>query len=402
MRWLAALWLVLAGTLAGAQEFSGLARVDDGASTLTDARGGARLELALSQGVPFRVFTLSGPDRLILDFREVDWTGFDEAAFNESARISAVRTGSFRPGWSRLVADLSEPMLPRDVALERTDPGARLSLTLRPARRAAFDAAAGAPHDPRWDLPEPRGIAAPRDGGPLRVLIDPGHGGIDPGAIVEDVQEADLMLRLAREVKEALLRSDAFAQGVEVHLTRETDVFVSLERRVAIAHEIGADLFLSLHADKLAQGVARGATVYTLSETASDAASAALAERHDREDLLAGIDLTGKDDVVAGVLFDIARLDNTPRSQALAAAVAAGIENATGAVNKHPIKQAGFSVLKAADIPSILVEAGFLSTEADLRNLTDPIWRAGFAAGVRDGIAAWAAEDAALAPLRRK
>lgn len=231
----------------------------------------------------------------------------------------------------------------------------------------------------------------------MRVVLDPGHGGIDPGAEAGDVNEARLMLTFARELREVLLRAD-----FEVVLTREADVFVSLERRIAIAHQVEADLFISLHADSLASGMAHGATVYTLSDSASDAASAALAERHNRADLLAGLDLTGTDDVVADVLMDLARLETQPRADALARAMVGGIRAATGHVNRRPLRSAGFSVLKAADIPSVLLEAGFLSTPEDLKNLKDPAWRTRLAEGVRDGLLAWAEEDAAQAALRRR
>ena len=169
-----------------------------------------------------------------------------------------------------------------------------------------------------------------------------------------------------------------------------------------LAHQRGADVFISLHADALAQGVAHGARIFTLSDEASDAASAALAERHDRLDILSGIDLNGADDVVTDVLLDLARLETAPRARALAKSVLAGIENATGDLYKLPLQQAAFSVLKAADIPSILVEAGFLSTDQDLDNLVDPLWRAGFIAGLRDGLAAWVISDRAEAVLRRR
>jgi len=405
-RALALAWLLaVPGTSSAQQEFSALARIDPAQSRAQEMRGGGvEITLALSQGVPWRVFTLSDPDRLVLDFREVDWRGADPALFERPGALGAVRFGAFRPGWSRMVADLARPLAvdKAGLALDRQTGAARLTLRLAPVDEAAFDAAAGAPRDPRWDLPEPASVPPGRsvqDGArPLVVVLDPGHGGIDPGAQVGEVNEADLMLRLARDVREALLR----AGGFEVVMTREADVFVSLDRRVAIAHQAEADLFISLHADSLAAGFARGATVYTLSDSASDEASAALAERHNRADLLAGLDLTGTDDVVADVLMDLARLDTAPRSDKLAAALVSGIENAVGRVNSRPLRSAGFSVLKAADIPSVLVEAGFLSTPQDLKNLTDPAWRAGMAAGLRDGIQAWALSDAAEAPLRRR
>mgnify|MGYP003388068526 FL=1 len=388
---------------AQAQNFSALARIDSATSAITNAgNDNVLVALQLSQGVPFRVFTLSRPDRLVIDFREVDWTGLDSRTLLQSHKIVGVRFGGYRPGWSRLVAQMGQPMAVADVAMTiapETE-AANLSLLLRPASRAVYDAAAGALFDPRWDLP-PDTLDPPRRDKASRrlvVMLDPGHGGIDPGAENRGIKEADLMLLLARELKDTLLRTGDY----DVLLTREADVFVSLEDRVRLAHQRGADVFISLHADALAHGVAHGARIFTLSDAASDAASAALAERHDRLDILSGIDLNGADDVVTDVLLDLARLETAPRARALAQSVLAGIENATGDLYKLPLQQAAFSVLKAADIPSILVEAGFLSTDQDLDNLIDPLWRAGFIAGLRDGLAAWVISDRAEATLRRR
>lgn len=382
-----------------AQDLGVLARFQDGA--FEDRWGGAKLRLEVSQGVPWRVFTLTGPNRLVMDFREVVWGDVDPQTLVDSDRIGAVRVGGYRPGWSRLVAELSEPMTiaTAELVTDPTTSVATISVILNSVDQAAFDNAAGAPRDAGWDLPEPARIAAlpPRDPNRLRIVIDPGHGGIDPGAERAGIREADLMLTFGRELQEVLRR----AGGFDAILTREGDYFVSLEARVALARDAGADVFISLHADALAEGEARGAAVYTLSDDATDAASAALAERHNRDDLLAGIDLSQSDDRVANVLMSLARLDNAPRSDALARHMLDGIRNAVGRVHKRPLRSAGFSVLKAADIPSVLLEVGFLSTDEDLRNLSDPIWRQGMAAGIRDGLMAWRAEDAALAPLRR-
>jgi N-acetylmuramoyl-L-alanine amidase len=284
----------------------------------------------------------------------------------------------------------------------RIDPDggtAQLALRLERSDEAQFLSSAGVPTMARPGVASsgPALRATERDNGPLRIVLDPGHGGIDPGAQQSGIREADLMLRFAIELRDVLRRA-----GYEVTLTRQDDSFVSLERRVAIAQEVQADLFVSLHADSLNAGTASGASVYTLAEDAANAASDALVERHERDGLLSGLDLSGTDDRVAGVLMQIARLDNTPRSQALARNVVDGIRNALGDVHKRPLQQAGFSVLKAADIPSILIELGFLSTDADLDRLQDDAWRAGMAAGIRDGIAAWALEDEALRPLRRQ
>ena len=383
-----------------AQDAAGLARFLDG--RIEDRRfGGTEVALSLSQGVPWRVFTLTDPERLVLDFSEVNWTGADAAQIDQSDQVTSLRMGLFRPGWSRMVIALAEPMAIDTAELQvgADTAGAELRLILSRTDAESFAATAGLPADPAWVQLRPQARRAVKpEGGPLVIVLDPGHGGIDPGAQRDGVNEADLMLRFALELREVLVRAGDY----RVLLTREEDRFVSLEGRIKFAHGNGADLFISLHADALAAGVAHGAAVYTLSEEASDAASAALAERHDRDDLLAGLDLSGSDDRVAQILMDLARLDNTPRSQALAGHLVEGIRASLGHVHKDPLREAAFSVLKSADVPSVLIELGFLSTEEDLRNLQDPGWRAGMAAGIRDGIARWLLEDEALARLRRQ
>lgn len=378
--------VVLAGPTLS-QELGALARFEKGA--VQDRWGGSELRLEISQGVPWRLFMLSNPNRLVMDFREVQWGNADTAALDNSDRIAGIRIGGYRPGWSRLVADLSEPLIVESAELvtDTSDGSATITVLLEPVDQASFDLTAGAPRDPRWDLPAAAIVNAvpSRDPDRVSVVLDPGHGGIDPGAERDGITEADLMLTFGLELQDVLRR----AGGFDVRLTRDGDYFVSLEARVAAARNAGADVFISLHADALAEGEARGAAVYVLSDEASDAASAALAERHNRDDLL------------ANVLMSLARLDNAPRSEALAKHMLDGIRNAVGRVHKRPLRSAGFSVLKAADIPSVLLEVGFLSTAEDLKNLSDPIWRQGMAAGIRDGLIAWRDEDRALAPLRR-
>ncbi len=385
-----------------AQDLTAIARVDPAASAIRDGwRGTTQITLALSQGVPFRVFTLADPPRLVVDFREADWSGVTaDALLAETDGVVAARFGAFQPGWSRLVADLAEPLLPDDIAMP-VDPvtgRAELSITLRPARAEDFAAAAGAPANALW----PRGPALP-DAAPAGddrfvVVIDPGHGGIDPGAERDGVTEKDLMLTIARSLRDTLVRSGL----ADVVLTRDEDIFVSLERRVALAHRAGADVFVSLHADILSQGGAQGATVYTLSDAASDSATEQLAARHNRADIIAGADLTGSDDQVAGILLDLARQETEPRSLALANSLVAGMKAAGGPMNSRPLRRAGFSVLKSADIPSILVEVGFLSSERDLNNLRDPVWRAVAVAAMADAILAWRDRDEARRALVRQ
>lgn len=397
---IAAPFVTIGASSVVAQDASAVARFQAGGFDDT-TWGKTRFDMDLSQGVPWRVFTLTNPNRLVFDFKEVDFTGADAGEMDNSSRINAVRLGPLQPGWSRLIAELDVPLGidSSSLAIDPNSGTAKLSLNLSKVDQPTFAASADLPISAGWALPDAADVAQiSKDvGGPLVVVLDPGHGGIDPGAEKAGVSESELMLQFARGLRDVLVR----AGGYQVYMTRDSDHFVSLEGRVSVAHRMNADLFVSLHADALAKGQASGAAIYTLAEEASDAASAALAERHDRTDLLIGLDLSQSDDQVAQVLLDLARQDNGPRSKAAAEHVLAGIKNAVGKVHKHPLREAGFSVLKSADIPSILIELGFLSTQTDLNNLQDPVWRAAMAAGIRDGITAWALEDAALARLRR-
>lgn len=381
-----------------ADELSARARIDPAVSSITAVEAGIKVDLSLSQPVAWRAFTLADPPRLVIDFREVDWSGTRPEALLATGLVRQARAGTFRPGWSRLVLELSGRFTLTSAVME-TDAaggGARLDLRLDPAGEATFRAASGAPQDPVWTVRIPPAPAPQRDG-PLTVVLDPGHGGLDPGAEGAGVTEAELMLIFARELKEELVRA-----GFGVVLTRSEDVFVPLDARISRARAAGADVFLSLHADAVPEGRAIGATVYTLSETATDEASAALAERHDRADLLAGVDLSGHDDVIADVLMDIARIDTAPRSAALADAIVAGLDASVGGLHKRPRLEAGFSVLRAPDIPSVLVELGFISSPEDRDRLSSAEWRRRAAQGIAGAISDWHGADAARASLLRQ
>ena len=398
----AALWAAFS-VCAAAQALSGIARLDADASAIEkDWRGRTSVELHLSQGVPFRVFTLDTPARLVLDFREVDWSGVQaQALLADDSGVSALRFGKFQPGWSRLVADLDGPLLPQEVAMivDEITGRATLRLLLSPVSQDVFVAGSGLPADVVWpEQPTPE-IMAPVADNRFVIVIDPGHGGIDPGAERDGLSEKELMLDMAFGLREVLLRTGG--DDLDVVLTREDDVFVALETRVALAHQAGADLFVSLHADALSQGGAQGATVYLLSEEASDTASAHLAARHNRADIIAGADLTGSDDEVTGLLLDLARQETEPRSEALAQAVITHLSDAGGPMNSRPLRRAGFSVLKSADIPSVLIEVGFLSSARDLENLRDPAWRETITAALARALLDWRVSDSAMRALVR-
>jgi N-acetylmuramoyl-L-alanine amidase len=374
-----------------AEELSALARVDPLRSALVATGKGLELRLALSQPIPWRVRMLDNPPRLVIDTREVDWSGAEVLAMVRPAL--AMRAGSFRPGWSRLVLELDGPYRLARAEMT-TGPTVRIDIALEKTDAESFQREAARPDLPEWGLPDAAELAPPmtEGTGPIVVVLDPGHGGIDPGAERDGQSEAALMLTFARELKETLLRDGRF----QVVMTRDEDVFVPLETRTSIARDAGANLFLSLHADALTEGDAQGATIYTLADEASDAASAALAERHDRDDLLAGVDLTDQDDVVAEVLMDMARVETQPRTDRLAKAVVGAIKAAEIRMHRRPHQQGGFSVLKSPDIPSALLEVGFLSSDRDFKRLSDPAWRANLAQAVVQGIIAWSVEDAAL------
>ncbi|SIT84986.1 N-acetylmuramoyl-L-alanine amidase [Pontibaca methylaminivorans] len=375
-------------------------------SGIADLRGGgAEFDLVLSRGVPYRAFTLDAPPRLVLDFRGADFGRLDTGTLNAGDAITGLQAGIFEPGWSRLVAMLSGPMAITQAAmrLDGESGHAHLTVRLAPVGAEDFAARSGMPQDPGWRPASPAPVPAPRPGRsngarPLVVVLDPGHGGVDPGAETAGIAEKDLMLTFARELRDVLLRGDDF----QVMLTREDDRFVSLERRIALAHQARADVFISLHADSLIEGQAHGATVHVLSAEASDRASARLAERHDRDDLLAGVDLAGIDDEITDILLNLAQRETRPRSEALARALVEGISQTGSPMNRRPLRRAAFSVLKAADIPSVLVEVGFLSSPRDLRNLRDPRFRVTFAEGVRAGLEGWRQGDAEQRALRRR
>ncbi len=384
---------------AGAQDLFALARLDPERSEILDRTDGFDLILTISQPVPYRVTLLDEPPRLVLDFREVDFERLRVGGLGFSEAVHAVRHGAIQAGWSRLVIDLAGPYAVETAAMDTSaeDGSARIDVAVRLTDQATF-ASRAMTVVPDIQDPAESVSTAPSDDGVLTVVLDPGHGGVDPGAIHEDIHEADLVLTFARELREALVR----AGGFEVVMTRDADEFVSLEARIDVARRASADVFLSIHADAVSEGIARGAQVYTLSAEASSAASAKLAERHNRADLLAGIDLTGQDDEVARVLMSLARTETTPRTDALADALLDGFRQAGVKLHKRPREYAGFSVLKAPDIPSVLVEIGFMSSPSELKKLQNPDWRHAAATAVVDALQAWAEDDRAQAPLRRQ
>ena len=380
-----------AGGALRAQEMSGLARLDAASSGVAEGPSGTEITLALSQPVPWRLFTIDGPPRLVLDFRTVTWSG---EIGHDSALVERIDLGTSADGWSRMVLTLNGPAaVERAGMTRRPSGGGEVLVTLAPTSAESFAALA---------RPAPEAQAPPvteQKGRPV-VVLDPGHGGIDPGAEAGGLNEKTLMLAFARELQDALIRGGLF----DVVLTRERDEFVPLETRISRARAAGADVFLSLHADELPEGAgeASGITVYTLAANATDAASRRLAELHDKDDLLAGVEVSEPGDEIAVVLMDLARTDTAPRSDALAESLKSAFRAESLALVGRPLRSAAFSVLKAADFPSVLIELGFLSSEADRERLTDPDWRAGAVRAIEAALVQWSLDDAARAGLLRQ
>ncbi len=382
---------------------SGLARYEPAGSALRDTGTGIALNLMVSQPVPYRISTMDNPPRLVVDFREVEWSAFNAVGFLQSRHVKAVRAGPLQPGWSRFVMELDGPYGVAQAEMATRDEKGRalVRVKLNPVSEATFAATAGTEASPVWSLPKPAVLPPPKQrqkgDKPLVVVLDPGHGGIDPGSINGKVEEKQITLQFARELREALIRA-----GMQVVMTRTEDVFVPLETRITVARAAGADLFLAIHADAEASREAVGATVYTLSEGATDTASAELAARHDRDDLLAGVDLKNADDQIAKVLMDMARTETMPRSESFANTLVTSIKAAGIRMQKRPHQVAAFSVLKSPDVPSALLELGYLSSAADLKNLLDEGWRTRMAAAIVVAVQQWAKSDAAEAALVRQ
>lgn len=396
------LFLAMPSFVYAQDALTGLARAENDGSFIQKSGKSVKMQLRLSQPVPYRIFFLDAPRRMVVDFSTVDWTGFNRQNFVQTDHIDAVRVGVFRPGWSRMVLDLTQALKLNKVQLSRDDLGAVLTLDLVADSAENYAENAGTPLEAQLvrstAASDPAAQRQRRFGeGKIHVTLDPGHGGIDPGAERSGVRESDLMLSFAQELRDVLIRSGRF----DVTLTRSDDSFVPLEARITVARSAAADVFISLHADALAEGRAEGATVYTLAKEATDEASRKLAERHDRSDLLSGIDLTDQDDVIAGVLLDMARTETNPRTERFVSHLVGELSKAVG-MHKRPRLEAGFSVLKSADIPSVLLELGFLSSDKDRQNLSDPAWRTKAALAIREALVMWEIEELSLRDGVRK
>ena len=343
-----------------------------------------RVEIGLSARPPFRLFTLDDPPRIVLDLPETDWSGAAPPSAKDLRLVRGLRFGA-RAGGARVVVDLLRPARILRAYTEPDGAGGRIALELGPSDAAAFAALAGWPEASRpAPAPAPPPVAVGE--GPLLVMIDPGHGGADPGALSRGLAEKELTLDYARALAAELARRPGF----RVALTRTGDDYVGLRERMERARAAGAHALVSLHADALASGEAAGASVFTLSEIASSEEAAALAEGHERGETLAGAAVAAVESDVAKALLDLSRRRTDARSRRMASELVSALEAAAPVLEGRALQSAGFRVLRAPDVPSALVELGFLSSAEDRARLLSEEGRAAAVTALAEGVAAWA------------
>lgn len=381
IRWLV-LWICLASSTAAQVS------VDPERSAVRDGWWSLRVELALSDVTPYRVFTLDNPRRLVVDVADVVWDGVDTDALRSGDRAVSLRIAGLPDGWSRMVVDLAEPLNIAEAGMRSTGAGADLTIVLERVSSPDFAAAAGAPPDAASHTLAAASPISPQPAphaDDFVVVLDPGHGGIDPGAERGGLNEAELMLTFAGEIAvELSARPD-----ITVVMTREANTFVPLFTRMSIARAAGADLFISLHADALVEDQARGASVYTLSETGKERATQQVVERHERDDLLGGVDLQAQGDQVAAALMALARAETGPAGARFAEMLVAAMRDEGVYLNSRPRREGRFAVLSAADFPGVLLEAGFLSNAEDRAMLQSAQGRARIARAIAVAVAAF-------------
>jgi N-acetylmuramoyl-L-alanine amidase len=347
----------------------------------TDARLGGdesqtRFVMDFSRKIDLHAFTLADPYRVVIDIPQVIFRLPAKTGDSGRGLVKTFRYGLVMAGGSRLVFDLVKPArIDKAFVIDATaDAPARLVLDLAATDRESFLRRIALENKlARPDLPsENSAAAASGDPRPL-IALDPGHGGIDTGSKAPSgEQEKDIVLNFAQHLRDRIEKTGKY----RVLMTRTDDTFVPLAERVHIARNAGAALFISIHADSLprGEGDAQGASVYTLSDTASDSEAARLAENENRADVIAGVDLKAEPDDVAGILLDLAQRETKGFSVQFAHKLVSELKSSTK-LHKKPLKSAGFRVLRAPDVPSVLVELGYVSNRADLQSLLSESWR---------------------------
>jgi N-acetylmuramoyl-L-alanine amidase len=346
-----------------------------------------RFVLDLDKSVQFRAFALADPYRVVVDIPQVSFQLPPEAGITGRGLVKAFRYGLVMPGGSRIVFDLTGPArIAKSYVLDAANgQPTRLVLELEEVDRTSFVQSLAVESRPQLrpaiaDAADPvvamKAAAEPKpaDALDLRpvVVIDPGHGGVDNGTQAGGENEKDLVLGFGLALRDRIEKAGKF----RVVMTREDDTFIPLADRVTIARNQSAALFVSIHADALppGEGDAQGATIYTLSDKASDAEAERLAEAENRADAIGGVKLTEEPAEVADILIDLVRRETRTFSNRFARQLMSEMKTSVR-MHKHPLKSAGFKVLKGPDVPSVLVELGYASNKDDLEHMKSESWR---------------------------
>ena len=348
-----------------------------------------RFVVDLTRKVDIATFTLADPYRVVVDLPQIVFKLPPHVGEQGRGLIKAFRYGLIMEGGSRIVLDVSGPVrVAKAFTLAAADgQPARLVLDLAASDRESFLHNIELQNHATPHIPAQRSASVPDNSGDPRPLIvlDPGHGGIDSGTKSYDgkVDEKDVVLAFGLELRKMLEKSGKY----RVAMTRADDTFIPLQERVRFARLHRASLFISIHADSVprSEGQADGATVYTLSEHASDAEAAKLAEKENKSDIIAGVDLNAQPDDVANILIDLAQRETKTFSVQFARTLVSDFKPVVP-LHLKPVKSAGFVVLKAPDVPSVLIELGYMTTPADLRHLVSPEWRAQTAQAVAQAV----------------
>ena len=368
------------------------AEVQANGTTLAREGGDIVFTIALTQETPFKAYTLDNPRRLLVDLGDTSVANIPRGLARDLPEISALRFGIFQLGEARIVLDLAAPLVIESALASKNG----ITIRLTPASPEGFAAVAVINPVSLWKsaqlVPEIVGAAD----APL-IAIDAGHGGLDSGAQQEGILEKDIVLQVAHILRDVLLQDGQF----RVLLTRESDVFIPLGERVEIARRAGARAFVSLHADVVTLGRARGTTVFSLSEAGEDQQAVTIATLENRADLVAGISVEGEDDQLTQILLQLAHRETDALSNRFADTMAEVLWFQNDTDIKSRRMAGGFRVLRAPDIPSVLVEMGFMSDKTDLEKLQNPEWQLSMAETLRDGLTVWLKVEAEMRGLLR-
>ncbi len=353
-----------------------------------------RMVIDLNEVADFRAFILSSPPRMVIDLPTFSWKA-GKVEKPENTMISDIRQGRLTSKISRIVFDMNQTVIIRSAFLlpKQGNKEHRLVIDYSSTTLKKFNENKGNIHGtlkidnlknitPPTPPKQKKSSAITTKKKPL-IIIDPGHGGIDPGTIGRNnIYEKDIVLSLAKELKKQLISSGKY----RVLLTRETDKFIRLNDRVKFARKYKGDLFISLHVNSNKKHHVRGASIYTLSKKASDAQAAKLAEKENQADLIAGIDFNIEDEQVAFILSDFLMNETMNQSKFFANILISKIKEQGIYTLQNTHRYAGFAVLKAPDIPSILIETGFISNKHDLKLLSSNNYKKKMAKSILKGI----------------